>query len=110
MDDAKVKEQRTIKVSVEVMSWLKEDFDHDGWDKLVLDQEISQDLSIMDLLQQLAKKYPKFNRKAFADASQSLHDYCAVVLNGRFLSSIQDLNTKLNEGDDIKLIPGFYGG
>jgi molybdopterin converting factor small subunit len=110
MADAKVKEQKTIKVSVEVMSWLKEDFGHDSWDKLVFDQEISRGSSIMDLLQQLARKHPKFNRKAFTDATQSLLDYCAVVFNGRFLSSLQDLDTKLNEGDDIKLIPGFYGG
>ena len=64
----------------------------------------------MDLLQQLAQKYPRFNRKAFADASQSLLDYCAVVFNGRLLSSLQDLDTKLNEGDDLKLIPAYYGG
>lgn len=110
MAGTKVKEQATIKVSVEVMSWLKEDFNHDGWDKLVFDQEISRNSSIMDLLQQLAQRYPKFNRKAFADAKQNLLDYCAVVFNGTFLSSLKDLNTKLKEGDAVKLTPGFYGG
>lgn len=110
MAGAKVKEQAIIKVSIEVMSWLKDDFDHDGWDKLVFDQEIPRNSSIMDLLQQLARKYPKFNQKAFADAKQSFLDYCAVVYNGTFLSSLQDLDTRLKEGDDVKLTPGFYGG
>ena len=107
---ANVKDQTTIKVSVEVLSWLKEDFDHEGWDKLIFDQEIARGSSIMDLLQQLGKKYPKFNQKAFADLKNNLLDYCAVVFNGTFLSSLQNLDTKLKEGDSVKLTPGFYGG
>jgi len=105
-----VKAQTTIKVNVEVLSWLKEDFNHEGWDKLVFDQTISRHSTIMDLLEQLAKQYPKFNQKAFADSKNNLLDYCAVVFNGTFLSSLQDLDTKLKEGDNVKLTPGFYGG
>ncbi len=105
-----VKDQTTIKVNVEVLSWLKEDFNHEGWDKLVFDQEIARGSSIMDLLKQLAEKYPKFNVKAFADSKNNLLDYCAVVYNGTFLSSLQNLDTKLKEGDNVKLTPGFYGG
>jgi hypothetical protein len=37
---ARVMNKATIKVSVEVMSWLKEDFEHEGWDRLVFDQEL----------------------------------------------------------------------
>ena len=110
MTEVKAKTGATVKVSVEAMSWLKEDFDHEGWDKLVFDQEVSPDSSIMDLLQQLAKKYPRFNQKAFIDSKNDLLNYCAVVFNGTFLSSRQDLNTELEEGDNIKLTPGFYGG
>ena len=105
-----VNTETTIKVSIEVMSWLKEDFDHEGWDRLVFDQEISANSSIMDLLRQLAKKYPSFNKKAFTDAKHNLLEYSAVVLNGTFLSSLQNLDTELKEGDNIKLTPGFYGG
>ena len=110
MAATKVKAKATIKVSVEAMSWLKEDFDHEGWDRLVFNYKITRGSSIMDLLQQLARKYPKFKHKAFTDAKQNLLDYCAVIFNGTFLSSLQDLDTKLEEGDNIKLTPGFYGG
>jgi len=106
----KAKAGATVKVSIEVMSWLKEDFDHEGWDKLAFDQEVSAGSSIMDLLEQLARKYPRFNQKAFIDSKNDLLNYCAVVFNGTFLSSLQDLNTELKEGDNIKLTPGFYGG
>jgi molybdopterin converting factor small subunit len=105
-----VKDQKTIKVSVEVLSWLKDDFNHEGWDKLIFDQEIPLGASIMDLLRQLAGKYPRFNQKAFTDETNNLLDYCAVVYNGTFLSSLQSLDTELKDGDSLKLTPGFYGG
>jgi molybdopterin converting factor small subunit len=99
-----------IKVNIEVLSWLKEDFDHGGWDKLLLEETVSQGTSIVDLLHLLSKKYPKFGKKAFADPHQSFFDYCAVISNGTFLSALVELNTELKEGDNIKLSPGFYGG
>jgi len=99
-----------IKVNIEVLSWLKEDFDHEGWDKLFLEETVSQGTSIIDLLHLLAKKYPKFGKKAFADPKQSFFDYCSVISNGTFLSALAELNTELKEGDNIKLSPGFYGG
>ena len=106
---ARVEGRKKVKVSVEVMSWLKEDFDHEGWDRLVYDHRTAAGSSIMDLLRELAQKYPKFNQKAF-DPKNSLLDYCAVVHNGRFISALDDLNITLEQGDNIKLTPGFYGG
>ena len=106
----KTKSEATIKVTIEVMSWLKEDFGHEGWDKLIFEETISPQTSIMGLLHLMADKYPKFSHKAFADSRQDFFDYCAVILNGSFLSAPTALNTELKEGDNIKLTPGFYGG
>ena len=64
----------------------------------------------MGLVHHLADKYPKFGRKAFDSPNQELFDYCAVVLNGTFLSASDDQNTELEEGDSVKLSPAFYGG
>ena len=99
-----------IKVTVEVMSWLKEDFGHHGWDKLVLEETISPGTSIMSLLHLMGGKYPKFGRKAFTDPKQDFLDYCLIILNGSLLSAPAELNTELKEGNNIKLSPGFYGG
>ena len=106
----KRKGEATTKVTIEVMSWLKEDFGHEGWDKLLFEEAISPGTSIMDLLQIMADKYPKFGQKAFADPKQDFFDYCAVILNESLLSAPMTLNTELKEGDNIKLSPGFYGG
>ncbi|HEY81799.1 MAG TPA: MoaD/ThiS family protein [Dehalococcoidia bacterium] len=105
----KTKEGQAIKVTVEVMSWLKEDFGHQGWDKLVIEETVSPGTSVMDLLRVIADKHPRFGQKAFAK-NQDFLDYCAVIRNGTFLSALADLNTELQDGDNIKLSPGFYGG
>lgn len=106
----KIKGEAALTVSIEAMSWLKEDFGHEGRDKLILEETISSRTSIMDLLHHLAEKYPKFGQKAFTSPEQDFLDYCAVILNGSFLSNLAALNTELKEGDNIKLSPGFYGG
>jgi molybdopterin converting factor small subunit len=64
----------------------------------------------MDLVRILAAKHRAFGKKAFADPKQSFFDYCAVILNGKFISAPAELDTKLKEGDTITLSPAFYGG
>ena len=100
----------TIKVTVEVMSYLKEDFGHEGWDTLVIKETVPTGASIMDLLHTLAGKYSVFGKKAFAVEPKVTFDYGAVIWNGTFLATVAELDTELKDGDTIKLIPGLYGG
>ncbi len=100
----------TIKVTVDVMSWLKEDFGHERWDTLVIEETVPTGASIMDLLHTLAGKYSVFGKKAFAVEQKVTFDYCAVIWNGAFLISLTELDAELKNRDAIKLIPGIYGG
>jgi len=104
------KDKTSIKITIEVMSWLKEDFGYEGWGRLVLEETLSPGTSILDLLHILARKYPRFGQKAFGDPRKDFFDYCAIVLNGTFLSGLPSLNTELEDGDNLILSPGFYGG
>lgn len=99
-----------MKISVEIISWLKDDFNHKSSERLVLEENVSPGTTIMDLLHVIAEKYPKFGQKAFGGAAQALFEYCIVILNGTFLSAPAELNTPLKEGDAIKFSPAFYGG
>ena len=92
------------------MSWLKEDFDHNGSDNLVLEETVNQKTSITDLLHLIANKYPKFGQKAFHNQKQNLFDYCLIILNGNIVSNPAELKTELKEGDAVKFTPAFYGG
>ena len=99
-----------LKISVEIVSWLKDDFNHKGSERLVFEETVSPGATIMDLLHATAEKYPKFRQKAFGGAVEALFEYCIVILNGTFLSAPAELNRPLKEGDAIKFSPAFYGG
>ena len=100
----------TIKVTVDVMSWLKEDFGHEGWGTLVIEETVPTGASIMNLLHTLAGKYSVFGKKAFAVEHKVTFDYCAVIWNGTYLPNLAELDTELKDGDTVKLIPHIYGG
>jgi len=100
----------TIKVTVEVMSWLKEDFGHEGGDSFVIEEIVPTGASVMDLLHTLAGKYSVFGKKAFVVEPKVTFDYCPVIWNGTLLPQLSELDTKLKDGDTIKLIPNLYGG
>ena len=100
----------TIKVTVEVMSRLKEDFGHEGSDKLVIEEAVPTGASIMDLLHTLAGKYSVFGKRAFAVEHKVTFDYCIVIWNGTILPDLAELDTELKDGDTIMLIPHIYGG
>ncbi|MFC1912519.1 MoaD/ThiS family protein [Chloroflexota bacterium] len=99
-----------MKVIINIAAWLKDDFGHKGSGSLALRETINPGTSIMDLVRILAAKYQTFGKKAFADPKQGFFDYCAVILNGKFISAPAELNTELKEGDTITLSPAFYGG
>ncbi len=96
------------KVSIEVTSWLKEDFGGRPLDNLVLEETITSGTTIADLIRNLAEKYRAFGEKTRAN-KEGITGYCLIILNGKIASSVE-LGTKLKEGDIIKLIPTFYGG
>lgn len=100
----------TIKVTVEVMSYLKKDFGHEGCDRFVIEETVPTGASIINLLHTLAGKYSVFGKKAFAVESKVTFDYGAVIWNGTFLATLAELDTELKDGDTIKLIPVIYGG
>jgi len=99
-----------IKVTVEVMSWLKEDFGYEDWDTLVIEETVPTGASIMDLLHTLAGKYSVFGEKAFAVEQKVTFDYCAISGNGTLITGLAELDTELKDGDTIKLFPNIYGG
>jgi molybdopterin converting factor small subunit len=99
-----------LNVNVEVMSWLKEDFGHEGSDRFFIKESVAEGYTIMDLLHKLARKYPIFAKKAFALEPKVTFDYCAIIRNGEYLPTLSGLDAELKDGDTVKLNPSLYGG
>jgi molybdopterin converting factor small subunit len=99
-----------MKITVEVNSGLKEDFNHKSQGNLVLEEVVSPGTSLVGVIHLLADKYPKFGKKAFDNQKQELIDYCLVALNGSIVSAPAQLNIELKEGDTVTFLPFFFGG
>lgn len=96
-----------IKVTIEVMSMLQDDFNYKSSDSPVLAEVVSPGTSIMDLIRLMVDKYPKFGKKAFDVQKQVLTDYCGVMLNGNFVFTSAQLNMELKEEDTVTFYPAF---
>jgi len=103
------KSAKTISITIEVLSWLKEDFNHKITDTVILKESIKPETSLIDLLRTLAERYPAFARKTFGH-KDGLTEYCMVILNGEIVSPLDLEKKTLQAGDVIKLTPAFYGG
>ncbi|MFC1903706.1 MoaD/ThiS family protein [Chloroflexota bacterium] len=99
-----------MKVNIEVMSWLKEDFGLKTADSLVFEETVKPGTTVMDLLHLIAKRYPKFSKNVSDTPKQDFFDYCLVILNKKIITNPAELKTGLKEGDNVTLSPAFYGG
>ena len=76
-------------------------------ERLVLEMEVEEGVTVKDLLNNAATKHRKFIEAAFDLEKQKLTGDMAIVLNGHLLNALE---TKISEGDVVTLIPILAGG
>ena len=95
-------------VTVEVVPWLTDYFGHRGRGRLHLEERVVQGATVLDLMRNLATRYPGFAREAFSQGE--LGGHIAVLLNGRWLQPSYNLDATLESDDTVTLLPAFTGG
>ena len=65
--------------------------------------------TIGTLLEELTTKYPQLRREIFEEDG-SLRERIHVFINGRDVRYMDGLETRLKEGDDIRIFPPVGGG
>lgn len=64
---------------------------------------------IRELLSTLCNAHPRLRGHLFDDAGQ-IRPYIIILKNGRSVTSLQQLDTIINEGDVIAVFPPVAGG
>jgi molybdopterin synthase sulfur carrier subunit len=64
---------------------------------------------IRDLLENLCNAHPGLREHLFDDAGQ-IKPYILILKNGRSITSLQQLDTVIDEGDVIAVFPPVAGG
>jgi len=98
------------KVKVEIVPWLPTLFGAKQSTRLVLEEEMRDGSTVRDLVKQLGERYPEFGKLAFDPETQDLTTHVNVVVNDRLLELLDGINTRVQEGDTVLLIPAYAGG
>lgn len=99
------------KVRLEFLSWIADTLGVEGKNEdVILEASIEVDNTVRDLFNQLAIKYPHFGEVVFEVKVQKLNGGVNIFLNSRLLEIFNGLETKLNDGDILTLVPTIVGG
>ncbi len=75
------------------------------------EEQIQEDESVAGLFNRLSAKYPRFSQMVFDVREQKiLDDGVLIFFNGMELSLKKGVNTKLNNGDVLTIVPLVRGG
>lgn len=98
------------KVKLEVIPWLSAAIEEGRSQRLVLEEEIGEGETLGQLLDRLARRYPRFGQYVFDIQRQRLAGFASVVINGAILGQAPDLNEPLKDGDTLTFLPAYVGG
>jgi molybdopterin synthase sulfur carrier subunit len=77
--------------------------------KTQLTVDFQDGMSLKDLITEISREMPQLD-KALSDQLNDSRSNALVLINGREISVLNGLETKLNDGDEIVFIPVVHGG
>lgn len=67
-------------------------------------------LSVKELLSRLVKEIPSLKQSLSPQQLEDLPSSTLILVNGKEISVLNDLDTNLNDGDEIVFVPVIHGG
>ncbi len=94
-----------ITVKISFLSLLKDRF---GAKELNMDLE--DESTIKDLFSKLFEKYGEDIKNVLVKKTGDLNDHVVIMLNEKNIRSLEELNTKIQNKDELILLPAIAGG
>ncbi|MFC1976752.1 MoaD/ThiS family protein [Chloroflexota bacterium] len=98
------------RVNLEILPWISDTFNGRKSGHLVLEEHIDEGATIGNLMRKLAEEHQAFGDVMFDTGTDRLGGHVVITLNDRFVESIAGLDTKIQDGDTIRLFPLIAGG
>jgi molybdopterin synthase sulfur carrier subunit len=96
-------------IQLEILPWLSRAFDGTGATHIILERESAEGDTVRDLLERLAADHPSLGSLLY-DADGKLATHINIIINNRLLELTGGLETELQTGDRVRLLPAFSGG
>jgi MoaD family protein len=75
-----------------------------------LNMNLENDATINDVFAKLFEKYGEDIKSVIVKKSGDLNDHVVIMLNEKNIRSLDELNTKIHNNDEIMLLPAIAGG
>lgn len=106
-----VPREKVEKVRLEFLPSLAETLGiEQKWEEVISEQGHNSITSVIDLLNRLAVRYPRFGELVFDVSTQKLTGKVSIFINNRHLTLVSGLETRLKEGDVLTFVPLIEGG
>jgi len=79
-----------------------------GVDQLALD--CGESVSVGTVINQVSEERPELKRSLIDQQLQDPRLNALILVNGREISALEGLETKLKDGDEVVLVPVVHGG
>lgn len=66
--------------------------------------------SIGELLENILKEHEELEEEIFKSETRELKDFITILVNGERIELLDGMETKLNDGDRIVILPPAAGG
>jgi molybdopterin converting factor small subunit len=97
-------------ITVELLPWLPKLVGRDEWRRAVLTYEYRPDETVRQFLARLAADQPGLGAELWDPAKADLKMPIEVAINGSVLGIRHHLDSELQPGDEILLLPQYQGG
>ena len=97
-------------IKLEAVAWLARIFHPEWQTRLKWEMEVEQGAMVRNLFNQLADTCPEFGELVYDRDTQKLRGNISVIFNDRVLELLDGLDTRIEDGDSIVLLPAYSGG
>ena len=96
---------KVVAVTLKFIGALRRD---SGTDKLTVD--CKKGASLLDLVNAVTKTFPALRRNLLDEQLEEPKPNALMIVNGREISVLDGLETKLKDGDEVVFVPVVHGG
>jgi len=96
-------------VKLEVFGWVAAACGYNQGVNLQVEEDVEDGATVYKMLLRVAKKDPCFGKVVF-NRDMSLQSGISVVLNGKILGQPTFLDSRVEDGDTVMLLPAIDGG
>ena len=98
------------RIRLEILPGISDAFGGQGSGHLLMQKNIEEGDTMGDLIRKLASEHKTFGDIIFDSKTNKISGFVAIVLNDRFIETQEGLDTKITDGDIVKLLRVIAGG